>query len=166
MRVLGIDPGTATTGFGIVEKRDGRLIKLDYGTINTPAGMDMPLRLVKINGELNRLLREFQPDAVAVEEIFHHKNAKTVVTVAQARGVVLLAASLAELPVAEYTPLQVKQAVVGYGQAEKRQVQMMVQRLLALDETPRPDDAADALAVAICHLHSYRINSMVKSPSK
>lgn len=163
MRVLGIDPGTATTGFGIVETSNGRLVTLNYGTINTAAGMEMPLRLVKINGELSRLLQEYRPDAVAVEEIFHHKNAKTVVTVAQARGVVLLAASLAELPVAEYTPLQVKQAVVGYGQAEKRQVQMMVQKLLKLDEMPRPDDAADALAIAICHLHSCRINNMSKS---
>ena len=126
MRVLGIDPGTATTGFGIVEIKEGRLITLDYGTIKTTAGIDMPLRLLKINGELNRLLEEYQPDVVAVEEIFHHKNAKTVVAVAQARGVILLAASLAQLPVAEYTPLQVKQAVVGYGQAEKRQVQMKI----------------------------------------
>lgn len=163
MRVLGIDPGTATTGFGIVETSNGRLFTLHYGTINTSAGMEMPLRLVKINGEINRLLQEYRPDAVAVEEIFHHKNAKTVVSVAQARGVVLLAASLAELPVAEYTPLQVKQAVVGYGQAEKKQVQLMVQKLLKLDELPRPDDAADALAIAICHLHSCRINNMVNS---
>jgi len=166
MRVLGIDPGTATTGYGVIEKKDGRLLTVDYGTINTPAGMDMPLRLVKINGELKHLLEEYQPEAVAVEEIFHHKNAKTVVTVAQARGVILLAASLAGLPVAEYTPLQVKQAVVGYGQAEKRQVQMMVQRLLGLDELPRPDDAADALAIAICHLHSYRINNLANATNK
>jgi len=166
MIVLGIDPGTATTGYGIIELIDGRLSLLAYGTINTPAGMEMPLRLVKINGELNHLLQEFHPDAVAVEEIFHHKNAKTVVTVAQARGVILLAASLAELPVAEYTPLQVKQAVVGYGQAEKRQVQIMVQRLLGLQEMPRPDDAADALAIAICHIHSYRINNLANSTRK
>jgi len=163
MRVLGIDPGTATTGYGIIEKDGAHLSMLAYGTINTPAGMAMPLRLVRINHELNKLLREYQPDAVAVEEIFHHKNAKTVVTVAQARGVILLTASLAQLPVAEYTPLQVKQAVVGYGQAEKRQVQIMVQRLLALQEMPRPDDAADALAIAICHIHSYKINSLSDS---
>lgn len=162
MRVLGIDPGTATTGYGIIENNAGRLVTLDYGIISTPANMDMPLRLVKIDQGIKRLLSQFQPDAVAVEEIFHHKNAKTVVTVAQARGVILLGASVAGLAVAEYTPLQVKQSVVGYGQAEKQQVQMMVQRLLGLAELPRPDDAADALAIAICHIHSHKINDLAE----
>lgn len=166
MRVLGIDPGTATTGYGIIEKTAGRLVVVDYGTINTPARMEMPLRLVQINNEFNRLLHEFQPEAVAVEEIFHHKNAKTIVTVAQARGVILLGACLAGLEVAEYTPLQVKQAVVGFGQAEKRQVQLMVQKLLNLTELPRPDDAADALAIAICHIHSHKINALYNNASR
>lgn len=160
MRVLGIDPGTATTGWGIIEKQSGHLRAVGYGVISTPAGLDMPRRLVMIDQEIKQLIREYQPDAAAVEEIFHHKNAKTVVTVAQARGVMLLGLSLAGLAIAEYTPLQVKQSVVGYGQAEKHQVQMMVQRLLKLSEMPRPDDAADALAIAICHIHSYRINDL------
>ncbi len=160
MRILGIDPGTATTGYGIVEQQAGRAALVDYGTIITVANLDMPQRLTKINQELNRLLDEFRPDVVAVEEIFFHKNAKTIVTVAQARGVVLMTIAAAGVQVAEYTPLQVKQAVVGYGQADKRQVQLMVQKLLSMKDLPRPDDAADALAVAICHLHSYKIQEL------
>ncbi len=157
MKVLGIDPGTATTGYGILEQVAGKAQLLEYGIINTAAKTSMPERLLKIQREMNRLLLEHKPDVVAVEEIFYFKNAKTIVTVAQGRGVILLTAAAAGIAVAEYTPLQVKQAVVGYGQAEKRQVQYMVQRLLNMKELPRPDDAADALAIAICHLHSYRM---------
>lgn len=159
MLVLGIDPGTAITGYGLVRYQAGKESAVLYGTIDTPAGMDMPSRLLIIHQELTRLLREYRPDAVAVEEIFYHKNAKTVVSVAQGRGVAVMTAAAAGMVVAEYTPLQVKQAVVGYGRAEKHQVQLMVQRILGLPELPRPDDAADALAVAICHLHSWRIQS-------
>ena len=156
MLVLGIDPGTAITGFGLV-KKDRRELLIDYGTITTPAGMDMPSRLCKINRELTAIINKYQPDAAAVEELFYHKNSKTVITVAQARGVALMTLAAGGLPIAEYTPLQVKQAVVGYGNAEKKQVQLMVQKILNMKELPRPDDAADALAIAICHLHSVRL---------
>ena len=156
MLVLGIDPGTAITGFGLV-KKDRRELLIDYGTITTPAGMDMPSRLCKINRELTAIINKYQPDAAAVEELFYHKNSKTVITVAQARGVALMTLAAGGLPIAEYTPLQVKQAVVGYGNAEKKQVQLMVQKILNMEELPRPDDAADALAIAICHLHSVRL---------
>ncbi|NLV23033.1 MAG: crossover junction endodeoxyribonuclease RuvC [Syntrophomonadaceae bacterium] len=160
MLVLGLDPGTATTGYGLVEYVRGREKMIAYGTIKTSAGMAMELRLLKIFKELNDILDKFQPDAVAIEELFHHKNAKTVITVAQSRGVLLVAAAQRGLELAEYTPLQVKQAVCGYGNAEKKQVQMMVRNILKLDVTPKPDDAADALAIAICHLHSWRMSKL------
>ncbi|WP_054695923.1 crossover junction endodeoxyribonuclease RuvC [Syntrophomonas palmitatica] len=159
MKVLGIDPGTATTGYGVLEQVAGKAQLLEYGTINTSAKTSMPQRLWHIHQEVNGLLTVHKPDVVVVEEIFYFKNAKTIVTVAQGRGVILLAAAAAGVAVAEYTPLQVKQAVVGYGQADKRQVQLMVQKLLNMKEMPRPDDAADALAIAICHLHFYRMQS-------
>lgn len=160
MLVLGLDPGTATTGYGLVEFVRGREKMVAYGTIKTMAGTAMELRLLKIFREINDILDEYRPDAVAIEELFHHKNAKTVITVAQSRGVLLVAAAQRGLELAEYTPLQVKQAVCGYGNAEKKQVQMMVQNILKLDMVPKPDDAADALAIAICHLHSRRMNIM------
>ncbi len=162
MLVLGIDPGTATTGYGLVKHEGGREIMIRYGVIKTSPSLDMPRRLVKINREYTDLLEEFRPDAVAIEELFHHKNAKTVISVAQSRGVLLMTAAAREIEVAEYTPLQVKQAVTGYGNADKIQVQIMVQKILALDKTPQPDDAADALAIAICHLHSYRLANLNK----
>lgn len=162
MRALGIDPGTATTGYGIIDFLAGREKLVYYGTISTAVGDAMPIRLCRIKYELDRLLQDYQPDVVAVEELFYHRNSKTVITVAQSRGVVLLTAAAAGLPIAEYTPLQVKQSVVGYGNADKRQVQIMVQRILAMNEIPRPDDAADALAVAICCLHSYRLSRCIK----
>ncbi|MEN6462625.1 MAG: crossover junction endodeoxyribonuclease RuvC, partial [Syntrophomonas sp.] len=154
---LGIDPGTATTGYGLVKDDKGKEILVAYGTIRTPAGMEMPLRLCKINQELSLLIQKYKPDAVGIEELFYQKNSKTVITVAQGRGVAMMTAASAGLPVAEYTPLQVKQAVVGYGNADKKQVQLMVKNILAMDTLPRPDDAADALAIAICHLHSYKV---------
>ncbi len=163
MKVLGIDPGTATTGYGLIRSEAGRVKAITYGTIVTPAQLEMPLRLYQIYRELQALLMEYKPDAVAVEEIFYNRNSKTVITVAQSRGVILMTAAAAGIPVAEYTPLQVKQAVVGYGAAEKKQVQLMVQKILGLQQLPRPDDAADALAVAICHLHSYRLSSFLES---
>lgn len=162
MLVLGIDPGTATTGYGVVDYRSGKEKLITYGTINTPAGMKMHLRLCIINQEIDRLIAEYKPDAVAVEEIFYHKNSKTVITVAQSRGVALMTAASAGVEVAEYTPLQVKQSVVGYGNAEKKQVQIMVQKILSMQQMPRPDDAADALAIAICHIHSYRLGALHK----
>ncbi|MEN6349841.1 MAG: crossover junction endodeoxyribonuclease RuvC [Syntrophomonas sp.] len=161
MLVLGIDPGTATTGYGLVEYRGGKERLIEYGTVKTPSTMEMPLRLCKINREIDILLQKFKPDMVAIEQLFYFKNSKTVISVAQSRGVAMLTAAAAGFPIAEYTPLQVKQAVVGYGKAEKRQVQLMVQKILSMDELPRPDDAADALAIAICHIHSHKIAFLI-----
>lgn len=162
MLVLGMDPGTATTGFGLVKHEQGREIMVRYGVIRTSPTMDMPSRLAKIYWEYNELLDQYKPDAVAIEELFHHKNAKTVITVAQCRGILLMTPAVREIEIAEYTPLQVKQAVTGYGNADKKQVQIMVQKILKLEEVPKPDDAADALAIALCHLHSYRLGNMLK----
>jgi crossover junction endodeoxyribonuclease RuvC len=162
MLVLGIDPGTATTGYGLVKKEGNRELLVAYGTINTPPAMDMPSRLCQINSELTALIAQYHPDAAAVEELFYQKNSKTVITVAQARGVALMTLAAQGLFIAEYTPLQVKQAVVGYGSAQKKQVQLMVQRILKMDALPRPDDAADALAIAICYLHSFLLGSYLK----
>jgi len=156
MLILGLDPGTATTGYGIIEKCGATVKPVEYGIISTPAGGNMADRLNTIHTKLVALLAAFRPAAVAVEEIFYHRNAKTVISVAQSRGVILLAAAQNGIQVAEYTPLQVKQSVVGYGQADKRQVQLMVKQILNLSSVPKPDDAADALAIAICHLHSYK----------
>jgi crossover junction endodeoxyribonuclease RuvC len=162
MLVLGMDPGTATTGFGLVKYEKGREIMVRYGVIRTSPSMDMPQRLAKINREYNELLDEYHPDAVAIEELFHHKNAKTVITVAQCRGVLLMIPAARDIEIAEYTPLQVKQAVTGFGNADKKQVQIMVQKILKLETVPKPDDAADALAIALCHLHSYRLGNILK----
>lgn len=162
MRVLGIDPGTATTGFGAIESSGSRIKLIDYGIIATRPDMDMAGRLCIVNRELHRVLEEINPDAVAVEQLYYHRNAKTVIPVAQSRGVVLMTTAMAGIPVSEYTPLQVKQAVVGYGSAEKKQVQFMVQRILAMNCLPKPDDAADALAIAICHVNSYGRGAYVK----
>ncbi len=152
--VLGIDPGTAITGYGVVRERHGQAQALDYGVIRTPAHQELPQRLVTIYAALNDLLDRHQPDAVAVEEVFFSKNARTALSVGHARGVVLLAVAQRGIPLFHYKPTQVKQAVTGYGGADKRQVQEMVRMLLGLDAIPRPDDAADALAIALCHLHS------------
>ena len=162
MLVLGIDPGTAITGYGLVFEERGELSPLAYGVIRTPAKQKLPLRLVHIYAELQKLIAEHSPDAVAVEEVFFSNNARTAFAVGQARGVCLLAAAEAGLPVYECTPLEVKQAVVGYGRAAKYQVQQMVRLLLNLDSIPRPDDAADALAVAIWHCHSARTTALIE----
>lgn len=153
-RVLGIDPGTARVGYGIVEEYAGKLHCVDYGCIATQAHTPDEQRLEKIFLELQKLIKTHHPDAVAYEDLFFFKNQKTIVQVAQARGVLLLAASLGKQRICHYTPLQVKQAVAGYGKAEKLQVQKMVQKLLRLPQIPKPDDAADALALAICCLFS------------
>lgn len=153
MIILGIDPGTADTGYGLIEV-DGHSKKLlDYGCIKTAAGLPLSQRLEKIYHGMQSLLTEWRPDEVAVEQLFFSQNIKTALTVAQARGVVLLACEQKKLPLGEYTPLQVKQAVVGYGHADKKQIQYMVAHFLQLKTAPKPDDAADALAVAICHAH-------------
>jgi crossover junction endodeoxyribonuclease RuvC len=149
--VLGIDPGIANTGYGVVAQHGGRLVALDGGVIETPAGVEASLRLAAIHAEVARLIDEYRPDAVAVEDLYFGANARSAFAVGQARGVVLLAAGQRSVPCASYTPQQVKGAVCGSGRAAKDQVQRMVQALLALPEVPRPDHAADALAVAICH---------------
>lgn len=154
MRVLGFDPGTATTGYGVVEGHGNRLTYVAHGTIATPAGMAFELRLKSIFEQASALVREHRPDAVAIEKLFFSQNVTTGITVAQARGVLALAAAQAGLPIGEFSPLEVKNAVVGYGKATKNQVQDMIKILLNLDAVPRPDDAADALALAICLVHA------------
>jgi crossover junction endodeoxyribonuclease RuvC len=160
VRVLGLDPGTATTGYGIVDAEDGEFTAVTYGVIKTPAKMPMPQRLQIIQQELQQLLDEFQPDTVGIEEVFFGRNVTTAITVGQARGVLLLTVANAGLPIGEYSPPKIKDAVTGYGKADKAQVQMMVRNLLDLEETPRPDDAADGLAVAITHYHYQRFESL------
>lgn len=161
MLVLGIDPGLATTGYGLVEGDGQRLELVSYGVLRTPAGLPTAQRLVQIHRELTELLDQYKPQATAVEELFFATNARTAMIVGEARGVLLLTLAQAGLEVAEYTPLQVKQAITGYGQADKTQVQEMVRLLLSLDDIPRPDDAADALAVSICHHHSAHLSAML-----
>jgi crossover junction endodeoxyribonuclease RuvC len=152
---VGIDPGTGTTGYGVVGLTDeGDFALLAYGVIRTPPRTAMHLRLQELFIDLRDLIEEFHPQAIAVEKLFFGRNVTTAISVGQARGIVLLAAALAGLDVAEYTPAEVKQAIAGYGNADKRQVQEMVQRLLELPEIPRPDDAADGVAIAVCHLQS------------
>ncbi|MGQ9522963.1 MAG: crossover junction endodeoxyribonuclease RuvC [Anaerolineae bacterium] len=160
MRVLGIDPGTATTGYGVVEETEEGLRALDYGVVTTPPDLPLPRRLQTIYGELRRLVRQWQPDAAAVEELYFNVNVRTAMSVGQARGVALLAMAEEGLTVVEYGPGEVKQALTGYGGAEKRQMQEMVRMLLDLPTVPRPDDAADALAIAVCHLHSVRLRAL------
>lgn len=152
--ILGIDPGTAITGWGVVTERRGTLQSLGFGVIRTPSTDPLPARLVTIYDELQALLQHHQPDAVAVEELFFSKNARTALSVGHARGVVLLTVAQHRAPLFHYKPSQVKQAVTGYGAADKRQIQEMVKLLLGFETLPQPDDAADALAIAICHLHS------------
>lgn len=151
MRVLGIDPGVATIGFGLVEADRAQVRLIQYGVITTPAGLSLSNRLYQISQDMSELLTQFKPDETAVEELFFSKNITTGIAVAHGRGVILLELERAGVPVYEYTPMQVKQAVAGYGGAEKRQVMLMTQRLLKMKNIPRPDDAADALAIAICH---------------
>ena len=151
MRILGIDPGVATIGFGLVDCDRAHQRLVQYGVITTPAGLPLSTRLWQISRDMEQLLTAFRPDECAVEELFFSKNITTGIAVAHGRGVILLAAEKAGVPVFEYTPMQVKQSVVGYGKAEKKQVMLMTQRLLHMKDVPRPDDAADALAIAICH---------------
>ena len=153
MIILGIDPGYAIVGYGILEYSNNHFTVIHYGAVTTPAGMPFNRRLQLIYDELDVIISKYKPDVMAIEKLFYNTNAKTVIDVAQARGVIVLAAQKHGLEIAEYTPLQVKQSVVGYGRAEKKQVIMMVTTFLGLKEAPKPDDTADALAIAICHGH-------------
>ncbi|MEA1936806.1 MAG: crossover junction endodeoxyribonuclease RuvC [Patescibacteria group bacterium] len=165
MIILGIDPGTATTGYGVVESNQGKLKAIDYGCILTDKKLEMPERLDFLGEELKKIIKKYQPQALAVEELFFFKNTKTIITVGQARGVILFVGKNSGrktgLDIYEYTPLQVKQAVVGYGRAEKKQVQQMVKAIFGLNEIPKPDDAADALAVAICCESSIKFEKRI-----
>lgn len=154
MIILGIDPGYAIVGYGVIKYEANRFSVLDYGAITTSAGMPFVERLETIYNDLNMIFRKYQPQAMAIEKLFYNTNAKTVIDVAQARGVTVLAARQNKADIFEYTPLQVKQSVVGYGRAEKKQVQEMTRVILNLEKVPKPDDTADALAMAICHAHS------------
>lgn len=157
MIILGIDPGTAITGYGVIRVENNKHTVLGYGAIRTPAKQETPLRLEAIYAELSRLIAEFTPQCLAVEELFFNKNVGSALAVGQARGVAILAGSHAGLPIFEYTPLQVKTAVTGYGRASKEQVAYMVKMLLGLAEVPKPDDVTDALAICICH--GYNANN-------
>jgi len=166
MLVIGIDPGTASTGYGLVRQTQGGELELvDYGVFTTPSDHCTSKRLVKLYNDLSTLLTLHQLDSGAVEKLFFQKNVSTAMTVGQARGVILLALAQAGVPVDEYTPREVKQAVVGYGGANKKQIQQMVKTLLEMETVPRPDDAADALAVAICHLHSSQTRGRLEASS-
>ena len=154
MRILGIDPGVAIVGFGLIESDRGTLRMLQYGAITTPAGLPLAARLAQINRDIEELIGTFRPDEISVEELFFSKNITTGIAVAHARGVILCAAEKKKIPIYEYTPMQVKQAVAGYGLADTKQVMDMTRRLLKLKSVPRPDDAADALAIALCHARS------------
>ena len=154
MRILGIDPGLAIVGFGLIEAETGKTQMLQYGAVTTPAGLPLAARLVQLERDMEELIAQLRPEAIAVEELFFSNNITTGIAVAHARGIILCTAAKSGIPLFEYTPMQVKQAVVGYGLAEKGQVMDMVRRLLKLKAVPRPDDAADALALAICHARS------------
>ena len=154
MRILGIDPGIAIVGFGLIESERGSVRMLQYGAVTTEAGLPLATRLLQIENDMTALIAQLQPDEIAIEELFFSKNITTGIAVAHGRGVILCTAERLGVPIYEYTPMQVKQAVVGYGLAEKKQVMDMTRRLLHLKTVPKPDDAADALAIAICHARS------------
>lgn len=154
MTILGIDPGYAIVGFGVLQSDNGQTKFIRCGAINTEAGIPMPQRLLHIAEDLEALIRQFNPDVMAIEELFFNQNITTGIGVAQARGVIVMTAAKMGVPIAEYNPSQVKQAVVGYGKAEKSQVMDMTKRLLNLRAVPKPDDAADAVAIALCHARS------------
>ncbi len=161
MIIIGIDPGYAIVGVGVVEYKGNKFRPIEYTAITTPAGMNTVDRLKKIYDEMSMLIDKHKPDSMAIEELFFNSNQKTAINVAQARGVILVAAANKGVPVREYTPLQVKQSVTGYGRADKKQMQEMVKLILHLNVIPKPDDAADALALAICHAHSNKMNNLL-----
>lgn len=157
MIILGIDPGYAIIGYGIIEYKNSKFRTLDYGAITTPAGMEPVDRLQMIYRGMNQLFKMYDIDELSIEELFFNRNVTTAIMVAQARGVILLSSAENKVPVYEYTPLQVKQGVCGYGRADKTQVQRMITSFLNLKSVPKPDDVADALAIAICHAHSNKV---------
>ena len=161
MIIIGIDPGYAIVGVGVVEYKGNKFRPIEYTAITTPAGMNTVDRIKKIYDEMTMLIDKHKPDSMAIEELFFNSNQKTAINVAQARGVILVAAANKGVPVREYTPLQVKQSVTGYGRADKKQIQEMVKLILHLNVIPKPDDAADALALAICHAHSNKMNNLL-----
>ncbi len=156
MRIIGIDPGYAITGFAVVDYNGNHFELIKSGAIETKAGVPLPVRLTKIYDDMQLLVNEYKPDAISIEELFFNRNTTTAIGVAQGRGAVLIIAAKNNIPIYEYTPLQVKQGVVGYGRADKKQVQMMVKTILNLETVPKLDDTTDAIAIAICHAHSYR----------
>ena len=158
MIVLGIDPGTAATGYGLIKIEEGNIRSIDWGCIKTQAKVAPGLRLQTIYRELRKVIKKFKPDVAVIEELFFNRNVKTALSVGQARGVALLIATDCGLEIGEYTPLEVKLALTGYGRAQKRQVQEMVKRVLKMEDIPRPDDAADALAIALCYAHSHGLD--------
>ena len=162
MLIIGIDPGVATVGFGIVKSAGGNTSPVRFGVITTPAGVRLALRLTQIHNDMSTLIEAFKPDAIAVEELFFNTNLKTATAVAHGRAAVIIAGEKYGIPMYEYTPLQVKKAVTGYGRATKKQVTDMVRRLLSMETAPKPDDAADALAIAICHARTA--NSLLNTP--
>jgi crossover junction endodeoxyribonuclease RuvC len=163
--VIGIDPGTALCGFGIVRAVDDDYQLVTCGAISTPPKTPLDVRLLKIYEDLTDLIREYKPDEAAIEKLFFARNITTALSVGHARGVAMLTIAQAKIPLAEYTPNEIKQAVSGYGGADKQQMQQMVKMLLHLDEVPKPDDAADAAAIAICHLQGARLRQMIESQS-
>ena len=158
MVILGIDPGYAIVGIGVIKFVGNKFKTLEYNAVTTPSKMPVPERLQAIYQGVEYFINKYKPDAVAIEELFFNSNQKTAIMVAQARGVIIVAAKNKGVPLYEYTPLQIKQAVTGYGRADKKQIQNMVKMILNLNAIPKPDDAADGLAVAICHAHSSHIN--------
>lgn len=155
MRIIGIDPGYAIVGYGVIDYIGNKFKIVEYGAITTESNQNMNERFKSIHDDLNTIIERTKPEFLAIEELFFNNNQKTAINVAQARGVLLLSALNHGISVHEYTPLQVKQAVVGYGRAEKKQVQLLVKSILGLEKVPKPDDTADALAIAVCHAHSY-----------
>lgn len=162
MRVIGIDPGTAIVGYGIIDYEKNKYSVVKYGVITTSKDLPIENRLEIIYVELEKILKEYKPEFMGIEDLFYFKNNKTVISVAQARGVILLLAKKNNLPTASYTPLQVKMGITGYGRAEKKQIQIMTQKFLKLKEIPKPDDAADALAIAITHINSLNSNFVMQ----
>ncbi len=166
LRIMGIDPGIAIVGFGFIDKNGSKLTPVQYGCIQTEAHTPEEERLLHVYEGMVQLIEKYEPQMIAFEKLFFNRNVTTAMSVSQARGVAILAAAQKGLPIAEYTPMQVKQAIVGYGKAEKRQVQEMVRMFLNLQKVPKPDDVADALAVAVCHAHSYVLNSKLNEVLK
>ena len=156
MIIIGIDPGYAITGFGVIEYEGNHFKLIESGSIQTKAGIPLPTRIAKIYDDMNGLIEKYKPDAIAIEELFFNRKTTTAIGVAQGRGAVLIAAAKTSTPIYEYTPLQVKQGVTGYGRADKKQVQMMVKTVLGLEQVPKLDDTTDAIAIGICHAHSHR----------